>query len=72
MNTIHNLLIKAEALLAKFRTVAAVVAGFAAQVVALNILSGTALHVVQAVLAVATIVGAHAAQSSAVKAAVRK
>ena len=66
------MLSKIKALLAKFRTVAAVVAGFAAQVVALNVLSGTALHVVQAVLAIATIVGAHAAQSSAVKAAVSK
>lgn len=72
MNTIHNLIVKAKALLAKFRTVAAVVAGFAAQIVALNVLSGTALHIVQAVLALATIVGAHAAQSSAVKAAVHK
>ena len=69
MNTIHNLLIKAKALVAKFRVAAAVVAGFAAQIVALNVLSGTALHVVQAVLAVATLLGAQATHTAAVKAA---
>ena len=71
MNTISKLLVEAKALLAKFRTVAAVVAGFAAQVVALNVLNGTALHVVQAVLALATILGAHAATNATVKAAAK-
>ena len=65
------MLAKLKALLIKFRTVATVVAGFAAQVVALGVLNGTALHVVQAVLAVATVVGAHAAQVTSVKAAAK-
>lgn len=66
------MLAKLKALLVKFRTVATVVAGFAVQVVALGVLNGTALHIVQAVLAVATILGAHAAQVTAVKAAAAK
>lgn len=46
--------------LAEARKALAVVAGIVAQVVALGVLSGTALHDVQAVLAVLTAVGVYA------------
>ena len=72
LSKISALLNKAKALVAKFRVAAAVVAGFAAQVVALNVLSGTALHVVQAVLAVATLLGAQKVHAVALKAAASK
>ena len=71
MNTISKLLNEAKALLARFRVAASVVAGFAAQIVALNVLSGTALHIVQVVLAIATLAGAQTVHTAALKAAAK-
>ncbi|MGZ4542072.1 MAG: hypothetical protein ACXVXI_02875 [Mycobacteriaceae bacterium] len=46
-----------------FKKTAAAVAGFVAEAVASGLLSGTALHWAQAVLAVATVVGVYQAKN---------
>ncbi len=71
LTKLKALAVKAAAAVKAARQTATTVAGFAAQLVALGVLHGTALTVAQGVLAVATILGVHVAAKSAAKAAAR-
>lgn len=60
---------RTSAALKAAKQTATTVAGFAAQLLALGVLHGTALTVAQGILALATILGVHVAAKAAAKAA---
>lgn len=71
LSKIKALFGKAKAALARVRSTVAVVAGVAAEIVSMGLLHGTALHVVEAVIAAAAVLGVHVATKATVKAAAK-